>query len=214
MFVSFCATRDLTQSINLINILLIDYGVDDTVWSTWSDAQLRAFLVKEKVLSSVDAAKYKRHDLENRVSANWYSAQDNLVAGWKESDMRDWLIQHGYLKSDAQAAKDDVSSLSRYFGPKIRRLKADANLAQIASSFAQHYGKVVNKSSSYLSWSDARIKGWLRSKGVIAPAQSSRDELIASMRSNCENLKNFPPSPYSTFTENLNRRRLDSRRNC
>lgn len=90
---------------------LVDYGVDDTVWSTWSDAQLRAFLVKEKVLSSVDAAKYKRHDLENYVAANWHSAQDNLVAGWKESDMRDWLIQHGYLKSDAQAAKDDVSGI-------------------------------------------------------------------------------------------------------
>lgn len=106
--VSFTYTFDHFD-INWSRLLSIDYGVDDTVYSNWSDAQLRAFLVKEKVLDTAAAANLKRNELENYVAANWNHSKDNLVRGWKESDMRSWLVQHGYLKSDAEIKKDEVS---------------------------------------------------------------------------------------------------------
>ncbi|KAK4704007.1 hypothetical protein P7C70_g2212, partial [Phenoliferia sp. Uapishka_3] len=137
------------------------YGVDDSVWDSWSDAKMRAWLVKENVVDKAKAADYKRHELENLLRANWAKAGDNVSAGWTESDMRAWLVKNGFVKSDAQLKKDEI-----------------------LSSFNTNYGKVANKSSAYLTWSDARIRGWLREHGIAVPMKTSRQELTQSMREN------------------------------
>lgn len=66
---------------------------------------MKAYLLKEKVLDGAQLVDLKRHQLEDSVKANWNSVGD----GWSESEMRGWLIDNGYLKSDAEVKKDEVS---------------------------------------------------------------------------------------------------------
>lgn len=65
------------------------------------------------------------------------------------------------MKSDAQASADDV-----------------------ASSFKQYYNSAAAKSNSYLGWSDARIRGWLREHNIPVPLGNNRNDLIQAMREN------------------------------
>lgn len=57
---------------------------------------------------------------------------------------------------------------------------------QITSTFNKHYKDVSNKSSSYISWSDARIRGWLREHGIPVESSTQRDDLLTKMRTHCE----------------------------
>lgn len=95
--------------------------------------------------------------------------------------MRDWLVQHNLLKSDAQASQDEVSFSFSF----SLTLLADALYEQITNSFASNYGKLASKTSAYLGWSDERIRGWLREHNIPVAASSSRSSLLESMRQNC-----------------------------
>lgn len=39
------------------------------------------------------------------------NAKDTVWSGWKDSDMRDWLIKNGYLKSDAKKTREELVEL-------------------------------------------------------------------------------------------------------
>lgn len=69
---------------------------------------MRAFLLKKNVVDAAKAADLKRHELERLLAANWAKAQDNVSAGWTESSMKLWLVDNGYLRSDAQVKRDEV----------------------------------------------------------------------------------------------------------
>lgn len=45
------------------------------------------------------------------MDEHYSTAKSTVWSAWKDSDMRDWLVNNGYLKSDAQAKRDDVSRL-------------------------------------------------------------------------------------------------------
>lgn len=137
------------------------YTANDRVWDNWSDAQARAYLVKNKVIAEADAAGYKRDKLEKLLEDNWNKLPDNLDAAWKDTEMRQWLVKHGYLKSDAQLKKDDVKTL-----------------------FSKHYSNTSSKTWDYLSWTDNRMRGWLRDHGVNVPMNSKRSELVQLMKDN------------------------------
>lgn len=89
----------------------IDYNAQDSIWNAWSDAEMRAWLVQQKLYSSVEAADMQRHQLEAALAKSWAAAPDNIVNTWRDSDMRKWLIDNGYMKSDAQAKKDEVRAI-------------------------------------------------------------------------------------------------------
>lgn len=74
-----------------------------------------------------------------------------------------WLIDNGVLKSDTQAKKDEILKL-----------------------FSEKYAAVASKSSEYISWSDNRIRGWLRTHGVEVPMSTNREELVQLMKEHCE----------------------------
>jgi hypothetical protein len=149
------------------------YSANDYVWDTWSDAKMRTELVKNEVVDQAKASSLSRHDLEKLLENNYSKAQSN----WKSSDMRDWLIkvcqnlvsvshsantaQNNYMKSDAQATADDI-----------------------ASSFKSNYNSAAAKTNSYLGWSDARIRGWLREHNIPVPMGNNRNDLVQTMREN------------------------------
>lgn len=42
------------------------------------------------------------------ISDNYTNASDTFWGAWSDSDIRSWLIEHGYMKSDAQARRDEL----------------------------------------------------------------------------------------------------------
>lgn len=43
----------------------------------------------------------KREKAESMVAKNWYNAKDSAWAAWSDANMKQWLIDHGYMRSDA-----------------------------------------------------------------------------------------------------------------
>lgn len=100
------------------------YATSDKVWSTWSDSDLKAWLVERniikpnaqiqrekmvKLVSLVHAVlSLNRQTLIILNSDNYTNATDIFWSAWSESDIRSWLINHGYLRSDAQARRDEL----------------------------------------------------------------------------------------------------------
>lgn len=60
---------------------------------------------------------------------------------------------------------------------------------------------MANKTTDYVSWSDARIRGWLRDHGVAVPMRTSRQELLQRMHENCK-------SSFSVFHKRVLDREL------
>ena len=83
--------------------------------------------------------------------------QDSVYSGWSDSQMKDWLIEHGLIKSDAQLQRE-----------KLQKLVAD------------NYANA--KSTVWSSWRDSDMREWLIEHGYLkSDAQKTRDELIALM---------------------------------
>ena len=94
---------------SLIDLTLKDNysDADDYVWSTWSDAKQRAYLVKEGVLDQAKAADLKRHELEDYLTKNYARSSSN----WDTDSMRNYLKQKGLIKSDAEANAAQIKDL-------------------------------------------------------------------------------------------------------
>jgi Putative nuclear envelope organisation protein len=45
------------------------------------------------------------------VQDNYLSATNTVWDAWTESEMRAWLIEHGYMRSDAQVKRDELVEL-------------------------------------------------------------------------------------------------------
>lgn len=117
------------------------YGTTDTVYSTWSDNQLRDWLVERNIIKS--DAQIQREKLQKLVKDNYLSAKDTAWEGWTESEMREWLIAHGYLRTESQAKRDELVKL-----------------------MDRKYNAANAKTADYLTWPDARLRAYLRSNGV------------------------------------------------
>lgn len=57
--------------------------------------------------------------------------------------MRSWLIEHGYLRSDAQKSRDELIKLMQ-----------------------DKYNDSYARTAEYLTWPDARLRAYLREHGV------------------------------------------------
>lgn len=150
-----------------VSLHLADYDVTSYVYSTWSDAELRAWLVKNKVVSAAEAADWKRHQLEKKVAANYHKATSTVADSFNDVAKKAWLIKQGILKEGEAKAED------------------------VEAAFDKHYTKASSKSSEYVSWSDARLRGWLRDHNVSIPTRTNRQELLQKVHENCSS------SPFS-----------------
>ncbi|KAF8622265.1 hypothetical protein AX15_007141 [Amanita polypyramis BW_CC] len=117
------------------------YHINDAVWSTWSDSQLKQWLVDHGFVKS--DARLTRDKMVRMVSDNYLVARDTLWDAWSDSDIRDWLVQNGYLRSDAQVKRDELVKL-------------------VDDKYNDYSGRVA----AYLTWPDARLRVYLREKGI------------------------------------------------
>ena len=74
---------------------------------------------------------------------NYATAQDTVWSSWSDSDLRSYLIEHGYLKSDEQKKREELVNL-----------------------ISSKYNDITTTAASYLTWPDARLRAYLREHGV------------------------------------------------
>ena len=43
---------------------------------------------------------------------NYLSAKDTFWSAWSDNQIRDWLIEHGYMRTDAQVKRDELIKLA------------------------------------------------------------------------------------------------------
>lgn len=103
------------------------YTPQERVWSTWSESQLKQWLIEHDIIKS--GAQLQKEKMQKLVAYvyliciraplfkgyiyrdNYAAATDTIWGSWKDSDIREWLIEHGYLRSDAQVKRDELVKL-------------------------------------------------------------------------------------------------------
>ncbi|KAL6302616.1 hypothetical protein BKA93DRAFT_391671 [Sparassis latifolia] len=134
------------------------YDAYDTVYSSWTNSQVKAWLVERGVIKS--EAQLQREKMMKLISDNYVHAQDTVWSAWSDSQMKEWLVEHGYIKSDAQKARDELVDLMN-----------------------TKYREVSARMAPYLVWPDARLRAFLRERGVSEEAlPTSRPGLLQETR--------------------------------
>ena len=108
--------------------------------------------------SKTDAAKLQKDKYEKLLDEHYTRAKSTVWSGWYDSEMRAWLVDHGYLKSDYQAKRDEMIGL----------MQSKYNQATAAP---------------YLAWPDARLRAQLRSYGIDDTKFTTRPSLLHEVRS-------------------------------
>jgi hypothetical protein len=49
--------------------------------------------------------------MQKMVQDNYLSATNTFWDAWTESELRAWLIEHGYLRTEAQVKRDELVKL-------------------------------------------------------------------------------------------------------
>ena len=65
--------------------------------------------IQQLTVSNSSATKLSKDKYEKLLDEHYTRSKNTMFSGWYDSDMRSWLVDHGYLKSDIQAKRDEVS---------------------------------------------------------------------------------------------------------
>ena len=150
------------------------YTPQQEVWEAWSESDMRQWLVDHDVIKS--DAQIKKDKMKKLVayvlfscvhvfnhqsnaallSDNYAAASDTVWGSWSDSDLRAWLIEHGYLRTDAQVRRDQLVKLMN-----------------------EKYNDASARTAAYLTWPDARLRAFLRNHGMSEDAlPTSRPGLL------------------------------------
>ncbi|KAK7443562.1 hypothetical protein VKT23_015735 [Stygiomarasmius scandens] len=159
------------------------YNVNDRVWDTWSDSELRAWLIEHGVVKSdAEIRREKMLKLVDLARDNYLNAKHTAWDAWSDSQMREWLIEHGYLRSDAQIKRDELVGLMN-----------------------DKYHAVSDKTAAYLVWPDARLRAYLRERGIsenLVP--TTRPGLLQEVRIRWVQTQNRSEALYQSIREIVN----------
>ena len=93
-----------------------------------------------------------------------YFANDAVYDTWKSSDLRAWLVKHGFVKSDYQATRDE------YY-------------AAVRDKYTQA------KDALWSGWLDSDMRRFLVDQHVITPsAVYTREDLVALMEQHAQSV--------------------------
>jgi hypothetical protein len=98
-----------------------------------------------------------RESLYTHMTNYYYGLKDSVYSTWSDSDLHDWLVAHGVIKSDARVARE-----------KLLRMVQD-NYAHAQDTL-------------WSAWTDNQMHDWLVEHGYLrTDAQKTRDELVRMM---------------------------------
>jgi len=156
------------------------YNVQDTAYSSWTDSQYRDWAIKNGYLKSDQ--QIQREKLQKLVADNYASATDTVWGAWSDSDMRSWLIENGYMRSDAQVKRDEL-----------------------VKAINDKYKDASARTAAYLTWPDARLRAYLRERGVSEAAlPTSRPGLLQETRIKWIQTQNSSSALYNKVRDLIN----------
>lgn len=116
------------------------------------------------------------------------TTQDSAYSSWSDSELKQWLVSHDIIKSDAQLQREKLEKLigDNYSNAKdtiwagwtdsaIREwlvehgyLRTDAQKTrdELVGLINEKYGDAASRSAAYLTWPDARLRAYLREHGL------------------------------------------------
>ncbi|CAK5280441.1 unnamed protein product [Mycena citricolor] len=115
------------------------YDVNDRAWTSWTDSDMKSWLVSHNIIKS--DAQIQREKLTKLIEDNYLNARDTLWESWSDSQMRDWLAEHG--EKNVPAKRDQLVKLMQ-----------------------NKYNDAAGMSAAYLTWPDARLRAYLRNRGI------------------------------------------------
>ncbi|CAK5265989.1 unnamed protein product [Mycena citricolor] len=115
------------------------YDVNDRAWTSWTDSDMNSWLVSHNIIKS--DAQIQREKLTKLIEDNYLNARDTLWESWSDSQMRDWLAEHG--EKNVPAKRDQLVKLMQ-----------------------NKYNDAAGMSAAYLTWPDARLRAYLRNRGI------------------------------------------------
>lgn len=93
---------------------------------------------------------------------NYISAKDTFWSAWSDNSIRQWLVDHGYVRSDAQVNRDELVKLANEKFVHVYRF----GTVRLTRSLLFRYKDQHAKLSPYLTWPDARLRAYLREHGL------------------------------------------------
>lgn len=79
------------------------------------------------------------------VKDRYSTALDTVYQGWSDSDLKDYLVKNGYMKSDTQKKREELMKM-------------------VNDKYSSMSGTINGKAAEYLTWPDARLRAFLREK--------------------------------------------------
>lgn len=94
------------------------------------------------------------------VASNYKWSTDEIYSSWTDSDLRNWLIQNGYVKTDFEAKRDEM-----------------------VDTVQKNAVSLTDSAREYFSWSDNRLRTYLAQTGLTVDRQpSTREQLLREVR--------------------------------
>ncbi|KAG6377680.1 lactate/malate dehydrogenase [Boletus reticuloceps] len=174
-------TDTLSRSSLLGKMKKYHYNRVDSVWNTWSHSELKTWLVDHGFLKS-DAEK-NRDELVKMLEEHYLSAADSIWAAWTDSDIREWLSEHGYLENG-------------------NSVKSREDLVNLINS---KYSDASAKALAYLVWPDARLRVYLRERGIGEDAlPTTRPGLLQEARIRWVQTSTWTDNMYTRLKDIVN----------
>ncbi|KAF2771465.1 hypothetical protein EJ03DRAFT_308830 [Teratosphaeria nubilosa] len=161
-------------------------NVQDWIFDTWTESQLKAFLDKHGVPnpqprtrdSLLATARSSYQSAANKAGETASYPGKWLYSEWSDSDLKAWLDERGVPVPQPGSRDKLIAQLRR--NSKIASDRAADQYATLSKSAS---GATQSLSDALLdSWSDSQIKAWFDKNGIKVPQGSKRNELIALAR--------------------------------
>jgi Putative nuclear envelope organisation protein len=156
--------------------------------SSWTESSLKSFLdhhgipaPQPRTRDSLLTTARQNYDAIAK-KANQYSAYpgDWLYSTWTDSDLKEYLDEHGYPVPQPTTRDKLIASVRR--NAHLASAKMDKN-AKAASSSATAAQESLSD-ALFDAWSDSKLKEFLDKNNVPVPQGSRRNELLALARKN------------------------------
>ena len=195
----------------------------DWLYSTWSESELKQFLdergvpvpqpsSRDKLIAAVRRnsrqASLSMKSAQAAANSKLESVQDTLFDAYSDSQLKEVLDKNGIPAPQGSTRNELVKIARRHraqlFGDTAASTASSAYGAA-TSRAGNEYAKATDGATLSTeqafdqaagTWSDSRLKAFLDARGIPAPQNSKKDELLAKVRLN----KHKATTGYSIWT--------------
>ncbi|EIW76838.1 hypothetical protein CONPUDRAFT_110475 [Coniophora puteana RWD-64-598 SS2] len=220
--------KDTSTHSDLLRLMRDQYNkASDPVWESWSDSYMREWLIAHNLLEPSDTS--SRSTLVGEMKKYYYGAPDYVWTSWDDSKLKAWLVDHGIIKSNAQKKRDELLKLleenytsspetiwSAWSDSDIRKWLVQNNIVdektaagkkrdQLIKLIQPKYHGVAASTTQYLAWPDARLRAYLRERGISEDAlPTSRPGLLQETRIRWVQTQSRAETMYEKIAELVN----------